>query len=125
MRLATEVLVPAGGPQRQPGPPHRRTAGFVAGGSAICHTSAVWCPCRAEPVEVIAVTGTSLAERLEREGRDELTPAEAEEYAAEQIRHHLGMSVDEFRAKAELDELPDTSAVLHLAMLLGVRLKSC
>jgi len=67
----------------------------------------------------------SLAERLEREGRDELTIAEAEEYAAEQVRHYLGISVDEFRKRAEADTLPHTSVVLHLAMLLGVRLKSC
>lgn len=71
------------------------------------------------------MTGASLAERLEREGRDELTRAEAEEYAAAQIRHYLDMSVDEFRARAEADDLPHTSVVLHLAMLLGVRLKSC
>jgi hypothetical protein len=35
------------------------------------------------------------------------------------------MTVDEFRAAADRDELPRTAAVLHLAMLLGVELKRC
>lgn len=71
------------------------------------------------------MTGTSLAERLASEGRDELTEHEAQEYVAHLVHKHLGISVDEFRAAAERDDLPHTSVVLHLAMLLGVRLKSC
>lgn len=74
---------------------------------------------------MIAVAGTSLVARLEREGRDELTPAEAEEYAAQQVRKYLDMSVQEFRDRAEAGTLPKRSVVLHLALLLGVELKTC
>lgn len=61
-----------------------------------------------------------------KEGRDELTPEEAYQFADEQTRHYFGLSVEEFIKHAEAGELPhDDPMVLHLALLTGARLHSC
>lgn len=67
----------------------------------------------------------TLADRLEADGRDELTQEEASEFAAEQTEKCLGMTPEEFVEHAADDTLPDSPVVLHLALLLGVKLKRC
>jgi hypothetical protein len=67
----------------------------------------------------------TLAERLEADGRDQLTPDEARAFAAEQTQKYLGMTPEEFVAAADADTLPDSPVVMHLALLLGVTLKRC
>jgi hypothetical protein len=60
------------------------------------------------------------------EGRDELTAEEAEQFADEQSREYLGMSIEDFRDHAARDELPhDEPMVVHVALLSGVELHSC
>jgi hypothetical protein len=60
------------------------------------------------------------------EGRDELTAEEMAEFAAEQVRTYLGMTVAEFRQHAQDGTLPmDNWMVVHLALLTGVDLPSC
>jgi hypothetical protein len=64
--------------------------------------------------------------RLEAEHRDELTPEEAEQFADEQARQYLGISLAEFRGLAAAGGLPkDDPIVVHLALLAGVELSSC
>ena len=66
-----------------------------------------------------------LAKALE-EGRDELTPDEARQFADDQSRQYFGLSIEEFIERATAGELPhDDPMVLHLALLTGVRLHSC
>jgi len=60
------------------------------------------------------------------EGRDELTPEEAERFADEQAREYLDMSIEEFRSRAAADALPeDDPMVVHIALLAGVELHRC
>jgi len=60
------------------------------------------------------------------EGRDELTPEEAEKFADEQSSQYLGMSIGEFRGLATKDALSrDDPMVVHIALLAGVELHSC
>jgi len=66
----------------------------------------------------------ALARSLE-ENRDELTAEEAAAFAEEQAQKYLGMSIGEFRRRAEDDSLPDDPMVVHVALLAGVRVHSC
>lgn len=52
---------------------------------------------------------------------DELTLAEAQAFAEDQTRHHLGMSVAEFRQRAEAGTLPRVPVVPHLVALTGAK----
>lgn len=72
-----------------------------------------------------SVVSPTLANVVE-EGRDELTPAEAESLVEEQTQQYLGISAVEFRRRALADELPtDNPMVVHIALLAGVELRSC
>ena len=66
----------------------------------------------------------ALAQSLE-EGRDELTSEEMEQFADEQARAHLGISIYEFRRRAAEETLPDDPNVVHIALLAGVELHTC
>jgi hypothetical protein len=71
------------------------------------------------------MSGGALAQAV-AEGRDELTSDEAEQFADDQAREYLGMSVDEFRRRAADGTLPEDDAmVIHIALLPGARLRSC
>ncbi|HEY5244421.1 MAG TPA: hypothetical protein VIJ60_02050 [Acidimicrobiales bacterium] len=60
------------------------------------------------------------------EGRDELTPEEAERFADEQAQQYLGMSIEEFRKRAAADDLPEENPMaVHIALLAGVELQAC
>jgi hypothetical protein len=74
---------------------------------------------------VDAVGTTTLAERLGREGRDELTPEETRKLIDEQARKYLDMSFEEFIERAKAGTLPDEPVVAHLALLAGVDVGSC
>jgi hypothetical protein len=64
--------------------------------------------------------------RVVREGRDELTPEEAEKFADEQARQYFDMSVADFRNQAAAGALPqDDPMVVHVALLAGVELHTC
>ena len=64
------------------------------------------------------------AESLEE--RDELTAEEAEQFAEEQARKYLRMSIAEFRQRAHDGNLPeDDPVVVHIALLAGVELQHC
>jgi hypothetical protein len=52
--------------------------------------------------------------------RDELTPEEGRAYLEAQIQEDLGMSLEEFRARARAGTLPDRGVVRQLTMLAGV-----
>ncbi|HVC15446.1 MAG TPA: hypothetical protein VND62_11370 [Acidimicrobiales bacterium] len=65
-------------------------------------------------------------EAVAREGRDELTPAEAQQFADEQTREYLGLSLSEFRRLAATGELStDDPMVVHIALIAGVDLPRC
>jgi hypothetical protein len=60
------------------------------------------------------------------EGRDELTPAEAEEFANEQTLEYLGMTIAKSRELAAAGHLPqDDPMVVHIALSAGVPLHTC
>lgn len=60
------------------------------------------------------------------EGRDEMTVEESRAFAEEQTQEYFGISVAEFKHRAEEGTLPaDDPTVVHLAILTGAKLKSC
>lgn len=59
------------------------------------------------------------------EGRDELTPEEAQEYLDAQTQAVYGLPLDEFIKLAEANELPPHPALAHLVLLTGARSDSC
>jgi hypothetical protein len=64
--------------------------------------------------------------RVTEEGRDELTVEEAEQFADEQAKKHLNMTIAEFKERAASGDLPhDDPMVVHVALLAGVELHSC
>ncbi len=63
---------------------------------------------------------------MDQEGRDELTPDEFAQLLEEQTRRYFGISVAEFRSRAEEGSLPvDHPMVIHLALLTGANLHAC
>jgi FKBP-type peptidyl-prolyl cis-trans isomerase (trigger factor) len=75
--------------------------------------------------EEVSTVSPTLSKVVE-EGRDELTPEEAEQFADEQSRQYLGMSIGEFKELASNDALShDDPMVVHIALLAGVKLHSC
>lgn len=71
------------------------------------------------------MTSGGLAEAI-ADGRDELTPEEAAQFAADQAQEYLGISLEEFRRRAADGTLPDDDPmVIHIALLTGVELRSC
>jgi hypothetical protein len=58
-------------------------------------------------------------------GRDELTTAESLRLIEDECQRSLGVSLAEFRAAAEADELPRRASVGHIAALAGIKLKGC
>lgn len=61
-----------------------------------------------------------------KDGRDELTREEMEQFAEEQARAYLNMDLAEFRRRAADDTLPtDNPTVVHVALLAGVELHAC
>lgn len=61
-----------------------------------------------------------------KDGRDELTLEEMEQFADEQSRSYLDLNLEEFRRRASADELPtDDPIVVHIALLAGVELHTC
>ena len=64
--------------------------------------------------------------KAQDEGRNELTPEEAAQFAEEQAQQYLGMSIEDFKRCAASGELPeDNPMVVHIALLAGVELPSC
>lgn len=71
------------------------------------------------------MTTTAVSDAIQ-EGRDELTPEESRRFAEEQVGEYFGISVEEFRRRAEAGSLPeDDPMVVHLALLTGADLHTC
>jgi uncharacterized glyoxalase superfamily metalloenzyme YdcJ len=75
--------------------------------------------------EEVATMSPTLSQ-VAKDGRDELTPDEAQQFASEQAKQYLGMTIEKFKELAAANELPDDDPmVVHIALLAGVELHSC